>query len=411
MRKNTHEHIENVLSSEVDTNILARLGFVSRDKLYADFYSTNGHSVKEYIRKRRLSNAMALIKTSEMPFEDIAYKCGYSSYLALWRAVKKTLGITPSEYKNSDVYYFFPPSGGELSHAVTVASDTMPNLLCLKFYTRNALEIENRAVTIFLKAFPDYNGRIFGRNGQAKGRNLCYELYLTNFDLDYNKLEQHGFELAHEMSCVSSVFATTVVANNEQQINGAWDYLYSGWLHKSMFEYTGEPYYEEYLVRGGKAVKLKLYLPIKRRACDVKITLINNPCFHFVVAKANGYNAEQMATETVINYFEAKQPHKIKAHKKFYVQKGTDYYVCGIKVKAHMLFDKDDDVEYITTAHNKYLVLESNVMGDYDGYSDMLTSFAEDNGIEVDKHGIFVVYDATDSYTNARIKMYCPINI
>jgi len=91
-------YIEENLTAEFDTELLSGIGCVSSPKLYRDFYGLTGHSVKEYVRKRRLSNALALIKASDMELTDIAFQCGYSSYLTLWRAVKQTLGLAPSEY-------------------------------------------------------------------------------------------------------------------------------------------------------------------------------------------------------------------------------------------------------------------------------------------------------------------------
>ena len=76
---NLFRYIENNISADLDTALLSSVGFVSRDKLYHDFYNISGHSVKEYVRKRRLSNALALIKTSDMGLTNIAFGCGYSS--------------------------------------------------------------------------------------------------------------------------------------------------------------------------------------------------------------------------------------------------------------------------------------------------------------------------------------------
>jgi hypothetical protein len=59
-----------------------------------------------------------------------------------------------------------------------------------------------------------------------------------------------------------------------------------------MFEYTGKPYFEEYILRNGKPTKLKLYLPIKKRNTETKINVIKNPGLRFITAKAEGFDAE-----------------------------------------------------------------------------------------------------------------------
>jgi len=292
-----------------------------------------------------------------------------------------------------------------------VSSDTLPKTTCICFYNTNLINIENIAINSFFGVFPNYEGRIFGRNGRQQGNMFCYELYVTAADLDYSKLIPYGYELSHEIPSFNAIFATTVIENDELRINAAWDYLYSEWLQNSMFEYTGEPYYEEYLVKNGKLTKLKLYLPIQKRADDVKITLITNPCLCFVVVEANGYNAELNASTAVIDYMKQHYLHIIKSFKEFYVQKNLDTCVCGVHVSAEFWVDDSENIKSITTEHNNYLMLESCVMGDYCRYAELLATFAKENGMRIDKQGIFAVYDVRNSYKNARIKMYCPVKV
>jgi AraC-like DNA-binding protein len=404
-------HIENNIPNDLDTELLKNVGYVSCAQLYRDFYSIAGHTAKEYVRKRRLSNALALIKTSDIGLTDIAFQCGYSSHQSLCRAVRQILGITPSEYKNSDTYYFFPPWSGEPLQSVTVSCETIPRALRVLFYHSSLTNIENIAVNTFLQAFPDYNGRIFGRNGEQVESKLCYELYLTDVGRDYNKLNTYGFKITYEISCSTATFAKSTVQNNEQKINAAWDYLYSEWLQNSMFEYTNEPYYEEYILKNGKPAKLKLYLPIQKRNGDTKITLIKNPELHFIVSEAKGFNAEKIASRTVIDWLTTYYPYIVRTSKEFYLRKETDSYICGVCVKSELQITNAENIKSIDTDKNNYLVLESPVSGDYDRYADMLLIFARDNGMTADKTGIFAVYDATESFDNPRIKMYYPVKI
>jgi AraC-type DNA-binding domain-containing proteins len=157
------------IPDDLDTELLTNVGYVSCAQLYRDFYSLTGHSVKEYVCKRRLSNALALIKTSDRGLTDVALQCGYSSHQALCRAVKQTLGMTPSEYKTGDTYYFFPPWNGEPLQSVIVSGETILRALRVLFYHSSFTNIENIAVDTFLQVFPNYRGRIFGRNGEQAG--------------------------------------------------------------------------------------------------------------------------------------------------------------------------------------------------------------------------------------------------
>ena len=408
---NLFRYIENNMSIELEGEFISSIGYVSRRKLYNDFYSINGHSVREYIRKRRLSNALALIKTSNLSIESIALQCGYSSHQALCRTIKQTIGITPSEYKNSDTFYFFPPCSDNPSQQIVVASETIPQTLCLHFYHSQIAGIESLAINKFMCLNPNYKGRIWGRNGKEKGNNFCYELYITDTDIDFENLKAYGFEMSYSMNKIESLFSTTTVRYDENKIISAWNYLYTEWLPGSMFEYTNEPYYEEYILKNNKPVKLKLYLPIKKRHNETTITLINNPELRFIAAKATGHNAEEIASEKVINHLETHYPYLINTLKEVYLQKIQNTYICGVMINAEMPNDKNENIIYINTNQNNYLLLECRVMGDYNRYSELLIAFAKDNGINIDEQGIFVIYDSTQDYFNPKMKMYCPVKI
>ena len=399
------------MSVELDTEHLSCIGYASRSKLKNDFYSLCGHSVMEYVRKRRLSNALALIKMSDMGLTDIAFQCGYSSHQALCRAIKQTLGITPTEYKNNDIYYFFPPFNGEPLQSVTVSNITVPQMKQINFYHSKYIGIENTAVNKFLQTFPNYKGRIFGRNGTQKGSTFCYELYLTNGDLDFDLLSHNGFEPAGKNPQINSIFATTTVHNDENKINSAWNYLYSAWLQNSMFEYTGEPYYEEYIMRNNKPYKLKLYLPLKKRSEEARILLIDNPGMRFITTEAKGFKAEETASQMVIEYLKKHCPYIINFSKETYLQKRFNSCVCGVLVSPTIQLVDDDNVRSVTTEHNKYLVFENGVMGDYYRTAELLLAFAKDNGMVADSSSVFAVYDARKGFHHLQMKMFCPVRI
>jgi len=399
--------IEAHIYTNFDISVLSRIGHVSQGKLKNDFYSICGHPVKEYIRKRRLSNALALIKISDSKITDIAYQCGYSSHQALCRAIKQHLGLTPSEYKNGRAYYFFPPFGGQLLHCVTVSSITIPQTSCFRFYHTTIKGIEDIAVSTFLQACPHYTGHIWGRNGKQQGSMFCYELYLTGIT-NTKLLTSLGFEAAGEQTSTNAIYATTTVQNQENKINNAWNYLYYTWLQNSIYKYTGEPYYEQYILRNNKPYKLKLYLPLHTRAQQTQFTLIDNPGLRFITATAKGHNAEEIASQTVINFLAKNYPHVINMSKETFLQKKDNACVCGVKIDSALPLLDDECITNIYTKCSKYLVLES-ILGDYNQTAALLMAFTKDNCIEADTNGIFAVYDAKRGFHNLCIKMYLPL--
>ncbi|MCL2665857.1 MAG: AraC family transcriptional regulator, partial [Defluviitaleaceae bacterium] len=246
------KYIESNLPEKLDNDLIKDAGFFSCAQMYRSFYSVTGHTVKEYVRKRRLSDALALVKFSDMTFTEAALMCGYSSHQSFCREVKKTLGITPSEYKNNESYFFFPaanmetpsefqlqednprskwPAYGAMDKAstdfinragsprsgtpltpfqceplfpVSVTGETIPDFLRVNFYKPNPANIETEATEAFFKAFPYYSGRIFGRNGEQKNGSHRYELYLSETEIDRGGLFYAGFTEA----CIVPGFAS-----------------------------------------------------------------------------------------------------------------------------------------------------------------------------------------------------------
>ena len=150
---------------------------------------------------------------------------------------------------------------------------------------------------------------------------------------------------------------------------------------------------------------------IQKRYEDTRISYIANPELRFIISKASGYNAEKIASQTVIDWLTTHYPYMIRASKKFYLRKEADSYICGVGVKSKLQITDAKNIKSVDTDQNNYLMLESSVVGDYGRYADMLMNFARDNGMTADKKGVFAVYDAKESFDNPRIKLYCPVKI
>ncbi len=404
------QYIENNLYCDWNTNLLTNRSYVSRTQLYRDFYSITGHSVKEYIRKRRLSNALALIKSSDFSLSEIACGCGYSSQQAFCRTVKDACHMTPTEYKIRDEYYIFPPFNGNVVNQITISTETIPRTLCMKYYQSCLKEIENNAIDHLLSLVPQFKGRVFGINGRQDGTKYCYELYLSDTDDILEPLKTGSFVLSHVKASFTAAFASTIVRNSEALINSAWNYLYTDWLCHSMYEYTREHYFEEYLIKNGRPHKLRLFLPIQKHNEYMKITLEQIQPMQFIVSRAKGVNAEQIAAKKVIGYLAEQYPYVIKSSKEFYLQSDRNTCTCGVKLNSGLRISEEENIHTICHEEGWYAVLYSGVLGDYFNYRELLLSWLRDNGITVNEDMAYAVYDVTDSYDNPRMKLYCKVD-
>ena len=66
--------------------------------LYKDYF---GVPFKTDLINMRLEYAKRLIEETTLPFEEIAYQCGYTNEIHFYRQFKAKIGMTPREYRLS----------------------------------------------------------------------------------------------------------------------------------------------------------------------------------------------------------------------------------------------------------------------------------------------------------------------
>lgn len=81
------------------------------------FRSLSGHSLKEYIRKRRLSDAAHSLNLSRRAITDMAFDYQYANVESFSRAFRKFYGMNPMEYRRSSSRH---PSGLKLFEKIDI---------------------------------------------------------------------------------------------------------------------------------------------------------------------------------------------------------------------------------------------------------------------------------------------------
>src|SRR5690625_2734584 len=109
-------YIESHLHDEIDYTELEKITGTSLYHFRRIFSFISGMSLGEYIRKRKLSNAMFDLLHEGMSVTEASFKYGYESVEGFSRAFQTWSGIKPSEVKSENTLKSFP----KLSFKLTV---------------------------------------------------------------------------------------------------------------------------------------------------------------------------------------------------------------------------------------------------------------------------------------------------
>lgn len=101
--KEAIEFIEENLAKPIKINDLLKKVSYSQAQFYIIFQIYTGMSVKQYIKKRRLTEVAKELKNTNKNIIDIAFKYQYNSHESLTRAFKKEFGITPNQYRKNNI--------------------------------------------------------------------------------------------------------------------------------------------------------------------------------------------------------------------------------------------------------------------------------------------------------------------
>ncbi|WP_396126348.1 helix-turn-helix transcriptional regulator [Anaerobacillus sp. CMMVII] len=91
------------MKSNISLGQIAKVAGYSIPHFYRVFCAIVGCPVKEYVRKRKLSNAMFDVVTSKSSIIDIAFRYGFESHEAFTRSFKLAYGMPPSSFRKVQV--------------------------------------------------------------------------------------------------------------------------------------------------------------------------------------------------------------------------------------------------------------------------------------------------------------------
>lgn len=104
------EYINQHLGEEIDLKSLARISNFSPFYFHRIMRAFLGEPIGTFIVRTRAEAAARLLRYSDVPVTEIAYRIGYSSPSSLSKVFRQFYGISPIEYRNNKNFVIMKPA-------------------------------------------------------------------------------------------------------------------------------------------------------------------------------------------------------------------------------------------------------------------------------------------------------------
>ncbi len=275
------DFIEMHLKEEIDLYELANQSFFSVTHFYRVFQAMVGDSVKDYIRKRKLSNAAIDLLSTDKRLIDIAFDYSFESQEVFTRAFARAFGITPGRYrKQKNRLFLFEKANVKLKN----------------------LKSENGGIYMEPKIIYDKEFKIVGIKGVVKpGSSLISDLWcefgskrteirnVVNPDVTLGLCEympnitddsEFSYCACVEVTDFQSIpkeittktippskYAVFTHKGSMAGLKGTFDFIYGKWLPKSGYELAERDTIEWYDSRSSDLsspdYEFDIYIPLK----------------------------------------------------------------------------------------------------------------------------------------------------
>ncbi len=248
------DFIEENLDCDITLVQIANKAFCSLYHFHRIFQAMVGESVKEYIRKRRLTKAASDLIESGDKIIDIALKYQYKTHESFSRAFCEAFGVTPSGYRKEknpihaftrvNLYenIYTEKLEGVLSEPTIIYKEEM-KVVGFKLSTCKENEADFKQI---IKLWD----RFFTRNLGDKIPNRKYPGTYLGYSCDFDEHLRYSYLACSEVKDFSVIprglVSKTIPASRyiafkvkcpvADRIIDAWRYLYAVWLPNSGYE-------------------------------------------------------------------------------------------------------------------------------------------------------------------------------
>lgn len=269
--------IESNLNEKMELSSIAKEAGYSLYHFQRIFKSVVGESIKDYIRKRRITEAARELVYTNVPIIEIGMKYGYESREAFSRAFERVYGRNPSEIRNKRLLYLIrePITFDYMMYEYKLRKEGLsPFYIKLPERFVVGKKIKVKADGSNLKNIPLFwrswnNERQWKRIEKPKYRNECIGIcifseedffeYMIGYEVYDIEHIPEGMEVYRLEPSTYAVFKT--IGPIVESVQKTWDYIYSVWLNEAEYEHAGTHDIEYYYTNQGKDAA-DLYVPI-----------------------------------------------------------------------------------------------------------------------------------------------------
>lgn len=93
--------MDRAYAEPLDVGALASIACCSPAHFIRTFAATFGETPHRYLQRRRLERAMALLRTTDLPVQDVCTAVGWASLTTFTRTFREVVGVTPGGFRAS----------------------------------------------------------------------------------------------------------------------------------------------------------------------------------------------------------------------------------------------------------------------------------------------------------------------
>ncbi|MFD0589476.1 effector binding domain-containing protein [Paenibacillus sp. GCM10027627] len=275
-------YIEEHLQEQLNFVDIARAAGFSLYHFQRLFHAVSGFTVQEYIRKRRLAEAAAMLRETNSTVLQIAVSYQYGSQEAFTRAFTSCFEITPAKYRNSQTSLTVQPQidfiayGTNIRGGLNMYKPEIVDLATLKIIGFNyQTQLNNEKYFEEIPGFYDH----FGRNEYyLRIPNKARPAFAYGISHSYEDNGEFSYLIGEEVASFAEMepgfgcfeipagkYAAFKVNSAPELGQNTWKYIYGTWLPNSNYERREGPDFEVTDVLNSLPGKINMtvYIPIK----------------------------------------------------------------------------------------------------------------------------------------------------